>query len=201
MAAVMFDTAEFIEELEKEGIEHRQARALVNVVRRSQEVVLREVSVRAVSELDSKTEKTLLALENRVNSRFSEMENNTNKRFSEMENNTNNRFSEAESRVNSRFSEMESNINKRFSEVNDRFSEMENNTNNRFSEMENKMNIRFSETDKKIDLLRKDLEAVQLGVHKDMQALGDRLLIRLSIVMAALLGVTASVLRIWFMPT
>jgi len=77
MTAVMIDTSEFVEELEKEGVEHKQARAFVNVVRRSQEAVLagqvkalEEVSARTTKDLDSKTEKALIALKNEVNERF-----------------------------------------------------------------------------------------------------------------------------------
>jgi len=79
MAAVVFDTAEFIEDLEKEGIEHKHARAFVNVVRRSQEAVLanqvktqKEISAQAVAELDSKTAMALQALEHKVDKGFTE---------------------------------------------------------------------------------------------------------------------------------
>jgi len=79
MAAVVLDTAEFIEDLEKEGIEHKHARAFVNVVRRSQEVVLanqvkaqKEINAQAVAELDSKTAMTLQALEHKVDKGFTQ---------------------------------------------------------------------------------------------------------------------------------
>jgi len=130
MAAVLFDTAEYIEDLEKEGVEHRQARAFVNVVRRSQEAVLenqvktqKEISAQAVAELDSKTAMALQALDHKIDKGLSEISN------------------------------------------------------------------RFTETDGKIALL-----------HKDMAALENRLIIKLSIVMAALFGIiggiTATVVRL-----
>jgi len=79
MAAVVLDTAEFIEDLEKEGIKHKHARAFVNVVRRSQEVVLanqvkaqKEINAQAVAELDSKTAMTLQALEHKVDKGFTQ---------------------------------------------------------------------------------------------------------------------------------
>jgi len=77
MTAVMIDTSEFVEELEKEGVEHKQARAFVNVVRRSQEAVLagqvkalEEVSTRTTKDLDSKTEKALTDFRHEVDKRF-----------------------------------------------------------------------------------------------------------------------------------
>jgi len=109
MAAVMIDTAEFVEELEKEGIEHKQARAFVNVLRRSQEVVLasqikalEEVSVRTTKELDSKTEKALTAFQHDVKQRFAESKNDMDQRFVESKNDMNQRFAE----VNTRFTEI-----------------------------------------------------------------------------------------------
>jgi len=87
MTAVMIDTSEFVEELEKEGVEHKQARAFVNVVRRSQEAVLagqvkalEEVSTRTTKDLDSKTEKALTDFKHEVDKRFAGVD----VRFAEM---------------------------------------------------------------------------------------------------------------------
>jgi len=60
--------------------------------------------------------------------------------------------------------------------------------------------------------LRKDIEAVQLGLQKDlnivqlslqknMDALANKLIIRLTLAMPRLLAGAASLMRVWFMPS
>jgi len=88
-----------IEELEKEGIEHKHARAFVKLVWRSQEAVLatqvkeqQEVSARIAKELDSKTEhkiellsKDLAAVEERLNGKLVNLEERLNGKMSSLE--------------------------------------------------------------------------------------------------------------------
>ncbi|KXU38946.1 hypothetical protein AXE65_10895 [Ventosimonas gracilis] len=88
MAAAAFDTAEHIEALEKEGIEHNHARAFVKLVWRSHKAVLatqakeqQEISARTAKEQDSKTEhkiellrKDLGAVEERLNGKLTNLE-------------------------------------------------------------------------------------------------------------------------------
>jgi|GEM_PF-803612 len=173
MAAVMIDTAEFVEELEKEGIEHKQARAFVNVLRRSQEVVLagqikalEEVSVRTAKELDSKTEKALIAFQHDVNRRFAEIE----QRFTESKNDIEQRFTESRNDIELRFAESRNDIELRFAEskneMDRRFAESKNNMDQRFAENKNEMNQRFAEVGTRFTEIKGELTLLKwmLGV-------------------------------------
>jgi len=71
--ATTFDTLEFVETLEKGGIDRKHAETFARAVRKSQEAALedftkaaKEAGDQAVKDLDSKTEKALLKLENEV---------------------------------------------------------------------------------------------------------------------------------------
>jgi len=160
MAAVMFDTAELVEELEKEGIEHKQARAFVNVVRRSQEIALvnqakamEGVSTRTAKELDSKTEHKIELLR---------------KDLSAIEAGLRKDLSAVEERLNGKIDKLEAKVD----------------------------NVALG--------LRKDLSAVEerlngkmssleVGLRKDMEALGNKLIIRLTLAMLGVLGVAGTI--------
>jgi len=131
MAAVMIDTAEFVEALEKEGIEHRQARAFVNVVRRSQEIVLvsqvkalEEASTRTAEKLDSKTEKALTTLKDKVDKRFTELGGVVDKKFTELESAFDKRISALKVEMDKRFAQADTKIDKLESKMDTRFAEI-----------------------------------------------------------------------------
>jgi len=142
MAVAAFDTAEHIEELEKEGIEHKHARAFVKLVWRSHEAVLanqvkeqQEISARIAKELDSKTEhkiellrKDLEAVEERLNGKLVNLEE----------------------RLNGNMSNLEERLNGKMS-------------------------------------------SLETGLRKDMEALGNKLIIRLTLAMLGVLGVVGTI--------
>jgi len=55
----------------------------------------------------------------------------------------------------------------------------------------------------KEDMIRLEgkITSLEVGLRKDMEALGNKLIIRLGLVMVGLFGVAATVMRIWFMPS
>jgi len=70
MTALTFDALKLVDTLEKVEIPREQARAIVNVVRESRDATLaeqgkivQEASVRATSELDTKTERAVVKLD------------------------------------------------------------------------------------------------------------------------------------------
>jgi len=76
--AETFDRFDFIEILEKEGIERKHAEAFATAVRKSQEAALedfaktaKESSEQVVKDLDSKTEKVLMELNHMIDSGLS----------------------------------------------------------------------------------------------------------------------------------
>jgi len=55
----------------------------------------------------------------------------------------------------------------------------------------------------KEDVIRLEgkITSLEVGLRKDMEALGNKLIIRLGLLMVGLFGVAATVMRIWFMPS
>jgi len=164
MAAVMFDSAELVEELEKEGIEHKQARAFVNVVRRSQEIVLvnqakamEGVSTRTVKELDSKTEHKIELLR---------------KDLSAVEVGLRKDLSAVEERLNGKIVNLETGLRKDLSAVEERL-------NGKIVNLEERLNGKMS--------------SLEVGLRKDMEALGNKLIIRLTLAMLGVLGVAGTI--------
>jgi len=160
MAAVMFDTAEFVEELEKEGVERKQARAFVNVVRRSQEIVLvnqakamEGVSARTANELDSKTEHKIELLR---------------KDLSAVEERLNGKMLNLEERLNSKIDKLETKVDNVALGLRKDLSVVEERLNGRMSSLET-------------------------GLRKDMEALGNKLIIRLTLAMLGVLGVVGTI--------
>jgi len=153
MAAAAFDTAEHIEELEKEGIEHKHARAFVKLVWRSHEAVLatqvkeqQEISARIAKELDSKTEhkiellrKDLAAVEERLNGKVSNLETGLRKDLVAVESGLRKDLAAVEERLNGKLINLET------------------------------------------------------GLRKDMDALGNKLIIRLTLAMLGVLGVVGTI--------
>jgi len=165
MTAAAFDTAEHIEELEKEGIEHKHARAFVKLVWRSQEAVLasqvkeqQEVSARIAKELDSKTEhkiellrKDLAAVEERLNGKLSNLETGLRKDLAAVEERLNGKLVNLEERLNGSMSNLEERLNGKMS-------------------------------------------SLETGLRKDMEALGNKLIIRLTLAMLGVLGVVGTII-------
>ncbi|KXU39242.1 hypothetical protein AXE65_09595 [Ventosimonas gracilis] len=127
MAAAAFDTAEYIEALEKEGIEHNQARAFVKLVWRSHEAVLatqakeqQEISARTAKEQDSKTEhkiellrKDMGAVEERLNGKLANLETGLRKDMEAVEERLNGKLTNAvEERLNGKLTNLETGLRK-----------------------------------------------------------------------------------------
>jgi len=81
MAAVMFDTQKFVKRLQAAKVPPEQAEAQSEAMREVLETAfashakeLQDISARAVSDVDSKTEKALLALKHEVNERFAKVD-------------------------------------------------------------------------------------------------------------------------------
>jgi len=95
MATVTFDTLKFVETLEQAGVERAHASAFATAVRDAQQSALadhakeqQEFSVRAVAELDTKTEKAIFQLTAEMKQRFIEIE----AKFDRLEQRTHSRF-------------------------------------------------------------------------------------------------------------
>jgi len=81
MTALTFDSLKLVDTLEKVEIPREQARAIVNVVRESRDATLaeqnkiaQEASVRATSELDTKTERAMVKLETKLDHAVSKLD-------------------------------------------------------------------------------------------------------------------------------
>jgi len=165
MAAAAFDTAELIEDLEKEGIEHKHARAFVRLVWRSQEATLatqvkdqQEVSVRIAKELDSKTEHKIELLR---------------KDLSTVEERLNGKVSNLETALHNDLAAVEERLNGKLVNLEERF-------NGKISSLEERLGSKMSN--------------LEVGLRKDMEALGNKLIIRLTLAMLGVLGFAGTIL-------
>jgi len=90
-AAVMFDTQKFVKRLQTAKFSPEQAEGQSEAIREVLETAFashskeqQEISTRAVNELDSKTEKALVAFKHDVNERFISLEGKMDTRLAEV---------------------------------------------------------------------------------------------------------------------
>jgi len=160
MAAVSFDTAKFVDDLEAVKIPREQARVIVELVRSSQEIVLinqaktmEGVSARTASELDSKTEHKIELLR---------------KDLSAVEERLNGKMLNLEERLNSKIDKLETKVDSQALALRKDLSAVEERLNGRMASLE-------------------------VGLRKDMDALGNKLIIRLTLAMLGVLGVVGTI--------
>jgi len=166
--ALAFDTHEFITTLESSGIPKSQAEAQAHALRRALETALPEqtkaqqdIVARAVDELDTKTETAIALLRKDMQNGFALIETRFNNAMETRFVAIDARFDAMEARFDARFVAMET----------------------RFDAIETRFDARFGAMETRFDAIDARFGAMDTKFALQMDALQNKLLIKLSLVM------------------
>jgi len=182
--ALAFDTLKLVDALEKVDLPRAQARAIVEVVRESRTITLAEqstiaqdASARAVAELDSKADKALALLRSETETSIALLRRDTETGFALAHQEMENRFAQLHNEMDTRFAQ----------------------TDNTIAQLSKEMEIRFTQTDNAIAQLRNEMDTRFVSLESkfklQMDALQNKLLIKLSLVMVGLIGLLVTAQR------
>jgi len=193
MAAVMFDTQKFVERLEAAKFPPEQAKAQSEAMREVLETAFashakeqQDISARTVETLDSKTEKALLALKHETNEHSVKTDAKIDKLEAKVDSQAlalRKDLSAVEERLNSKVSNLEIGLRKDLSAVEERL-------NGKISNLETGLRKDLSVVEERLNSKMSNLE---IGLRKDMEALGNKLIIRLTLAMLGVLGVVGTI--------
>jgi len=189
MAAVMFDTQKFVERLEAAKFPPEQAKAQSEAMREVLETAFashakeqQDISARTVETLDSKTEKALLALKHETN----EHSVKTDAKIDKLEARVDSQafalrkdLSAVEERLNGKVDKLEAKVDNLALGLRKDISAVEERLNGKIVNLEERLNSKMS--------------SLEIGLRKDMEALGNKLIIRLTLAMLGVLGVVGTI--------
>jgi len=207
--ALAFDTLKLVDALEKVDLPRAQARAIVEVVRESRNITLAEqstiaqdASARAIAELDNKTDKALALLRKDMDTRFTQ----TDQAIALLRKDTETRFTQTDQAIALLRKDTETGFALAHQEMDTRFAQFHNEMDTRFAQLHNEMDTRFAavdarftQTDNAIAQLRKEMDTRFVSLESkfklQMDALQNKLLIKLSLVMVGLVGLLVTAQR------